>query len=301
MNYRRHRRLYLDMYNKLRLPRRLATVLVKTLAWLSDPLSWWRRRKAAIQAQAVVRPFEFPPAIGYCLLAPGQLPHVQAALADCRAVYADRMAGGFKERNSELFSKPFLMPLTEKCSELLDREGIRRFVMSPELISIVCRYFGGMPILSEVQLLWTPANDTLLKSQKYHLDAEDYRQLKLFVHVEPVDESSGPFTLVPAEATRQVCAATGYVGGRRTRLEDADVENIAGAAVDRAMGPSGSGIMVDTSRCLHYGSRGNRKERLVLFLQFISYYAPKLEPFDWKANLRSPERFNASEKLLLRL
>jgi hypothetical protein len=301
MNYRRRRRFYLDLYNKLRLPRRVTTFVVKSLAWMSDPSAWWVRREASVSASAVQPPLSFPEDLGYQVFAPEQLPYANEAVADCRAIRSEKMAGGFQELNPHLFAKPFLMPLTESSSELLQREGISKFVFSPELISLACRYFGTMPILSDVQLLWTPANDTLLKSQKYHLDAEDYKQLKVFLHVEAVDESSGPFTVISAEATRRICAATGYVGGRRTRLDDDAVEAIAADAVDQAVGAAGGGILVDTSRCLHYGSRGNRKERLVLCLQFISYYAPKLEPFDWKANYHPSHDVLEAERLLLRL
>jgi hypothetical protein len=59
----------------------------------------------------------------------------------------------------------------------------------------------------------------------------------------------------------------------------------AGAEGDavRVLAPAGGGIFIDTSRCLHFGSRGNRAERLVLLAQFMDYYAPKLEPVDWRA------------------
>ncbi len=289
------------MYNKLRLPRRAATILVKTLAFATDPLAWWHRRRAGASAGAVPVPLEFPDATGYLKFAPDELPHAAAAIAECHAIFAERVNQGLLDRNSDDFSKPFLRPVTDKCSELLERDAIRRFVLSPELISIVCRYLGSMPILSEVQLLWTPANDTLSKSQKFHLDAEDYRQLKLFLHVEDVDERCGPLTLISAAQTRRVCAATGYVGGRRTRLEDEAVRRVVGDDFEQAMGERGSGILIDTSRCLHYGSRGNQKQRLVLFLQFISYYAPKLEPFDWRTHLQRTDGFTPSERLLLRV
>ena len=36
-------------------------------------------------------------------------------------------------------------------------------------------------------------------------------------------------------------------------------------------------ILVDTSQCLHYGSRVNTNERLVIVLQFVSPYSPKLD------------------------
>lgn len=301
MNYPRLRRIYLTMYNKRRLPRRATTILVKTFAFATDPLSWWRRRKAAASAIAVSAPLEVPAATGYLKFAPQDLPHTAAAIAECQAIFADKVDQGLRDRNSDNFSKPFLRPVTDKCSELLERDAIRRFALSPELISIVCRYLGSMPILSEVQLLWTPANDTLWKSQKFHLDAEDYRQLKLFLHVDDVDESCGPFTLISAPQTRRVCAATGYRGGRRSRLEDEAVRRVVDGDFEQAIGERGSGILVDTSRCLHYGSRGNQKQRLVLFLQFISYYAPKLEPFDWRTHLPRTDGFSPSERLLLRI
>jgi hypothetical protein len=301
MDYRARRRLYLALYNKAHLPRKLTTALVKLIGFLGHPIAWWVRREAGSAALQVKTALEVPQATGYVKLEQEQLPHIQDAIADCRAIYAGKMAEGFQEANRDIFRKPFLISLTESCDELLEYKGIRQFALSPELIAVACRYFGTMPILSEVQLWWTPANDTMLKSQKFHLDAEDYRQLKVFLHIEPVDESCGPFTLIPAEATRKVCAMTGYAGGRRERVEDEPVERIARSEIDRVMGPAGSGVLVDTSRCLHYGSRGNRKERLVLFLQFISYYAPKLEPYDWKQSPIARQELSAAERLLLRI
>ena len=49
----------------------------------------------------------------------------------------------------------------------------------------------------------------------------------------------------------------------------------------KATGPAGKGLMLDTSRCLHYGSRGNTIERLVLMFQYTSFYAPKSRWPDW--------------------
>ena len=31
---------------------------------------------------------------------------------------------------------------------------------------------------------------------------------------------------------------------------------------------------VDTSRCLHYGSRFNKRDRLVLIIQFLTFHSP---------------------------
>lgn len=295
------RRIYLYIFNKWRVPRLVATKIVKTVAFCLDPLPWWRRRRAAKEATIERSELEALKAHGFLLFHPQQLPHSEAAIEDCRALYRDAMDSGFAQRSLESFSKPFLVPLTEDCGSLLRQPGIRSFVFSPELMSIVCRYFGSVPVLAEAQLLWSPVNDTLQKSQKFHLDAEDYKQLKLFLHVETVDESCGPLTLLSAEDTQEVCAATGYTGGRRTRLEDEAVERVIGDRRQQVLGAAGSGALIDTSRCLHYGSRGNTRERLVFFLQFVGYYAPKLEAYDWRDTFPSPAELPEPARHMLRL
>ena len=40
----------------------------------------------------------------------------------------------------------------------------------------------------------------------------------------------------------------------------------------KLVGPAGSGAFLDTSRCLHYGSRFNRRDRLVLIIQFLNIH-----------------------------
>lgn len=298
MDYPRRRRLYLFLLNKLRLPRRLVTPLVKGLSFAADPAPYFQRRRAAGLARP---PFAIPPEQGFRPLRAGELAGAEAMVAECRRLFEAARADGSLERKLAEVAKPFLVPVTANGRDLLARPAIRDFVLSPELTAVAAAYFGAVPILSEVELLWTPVNDTLQKSQKYHLDTEDYRQLKLFVNIFDVDRETGPFTLLPADVSTRVCAATGYAGGRRARLEDAAVERVAGTAAAQALGPAGSGIFVDTSRCLHYGSRGNRRERLVLLIQFMGYYAPKLEPNDWREVARPLlPGMGAAERLLLR-
>ncbi len=145
------------------------------------------------------------------------------------------------------------------------------------------RYFGCPPLIAGMELFWSPSNETAVRSQKYHFDAEDYRQIKVFVHIDDVTPDCGPFTFVGARRSEEVCAGTGYVGGRGARLDDDAVEAaLAPQDVVVVTAPAGHGVMCDTSRCLHYGSRGNRKDRLVFMCQFIDYFAPKLQPIDWE-------------------
>ncbi len=283
MDYPLRRRLYLFLLNKLRLPRGLVTAFVKGLTRLLEPRPAVRRRAAAKPLLAAAnRDVAVPDAAGYRLLRQNELPGTAPLLETCRRLFEAARATGELDRQVGDASKRFLVPVCETGTMLLAEPAIRRFVLSAPLLGIAARYFDRVPILSALELLWTPANETMLKSQKFHFDTEDYRQLKLFVNIHDVTPESGPFSLLPADRSAVVSRATGYVGGRRARLEDDAVE-AAGAARDvvQVTGPAGSGVFVDTSRCLHYGSRGNRSERLVLLVQFMDYYAPKLEPTDW--------------------
>lgn len=285
MDYPRRKSLYRLLHNRCRLPRRAATLIVKGLTFGLDPLPAIRRRRAAAALVAADgQGLTVPEARGYRLFAPAELPGIPALLGACRRIFETARASGALDGRVEDSSKRFLIPVTENGCELLAVAAIRDFALSAPVLATAAHYFGRVPILSEVLLLWSGRNDTILKSQKFHLDTEDYRQLKLFVHVFEVTSDCGPLTLLPADRSAEMCHRTGYVGGRHARLSDEEIERAGGGGdTVRVLGPAGSGIFVDTSRCFHYGSRGNRRERLVLLLQFVDYYAPRLEPTDWRA------------------
>ncbi len=127
-------------------------------------------------------------------------------------------------------------------------------------------------MLSRADLWWSPPNESKAESQLYHYDGEDKSQLKIILNVGDVDENTGPFTFLTAVASEQV----GKTRRHSARLDDDAVENTVGRdAVTPLIGPAGTVGAVDTSRCLHFGSRGNSRERLILMLQFTRFLAPK--------------------------
>lgn len=298
MDFVKRRALYLFLLHKLGLPRSATGGLVRGLARLSEPKQARVRRQLA-ETMASDQPRTLiPEQAGFRIFQPDEFPGTEALVQECRDVFEQSRKAGLLEERSQDASKRFLVPVAPSPADLLQRPAIREFVFSKELLSVVTRYLGRVPILSELQLLWTPVNDTKLKSQKYHLDTEDERQLKVFVNIFDVTPDHGPFTLIPAEESSDVCRSSGYNGGRDARLEDDDVER-AHTPIS-CLGVAGSSLFVDTSRCLHYGSRGNRGERLVLLIQFIDYYAPKLRPTDWSSVASSIPVPDATRRLLLR-
>jgi hypothetical protein len=89
-----------------------------------------------------------------------------------------------------------------------------------------------------------------------------------------VDEQSGPLTVLPADDSQRVRRALGYL--YRQRLTDAQVASVVGTGRERPiLGPAGTTVLVDTSRCFHYGSRvgPGAIPRLVTMIQYQTPYS----------------------------
>ena len=275
------RRVYLVLMNLLRLPRPAATSIVRGMAILLSPLQL-KKRMVGPQVARGALALKVSDDAGYRLFEPNELPGTAELVAECRKLFDEYKSSDKLARRMSEVAKPFLVQVTDSAIELMNRKPIREFLLSDAVINTAIGYMGRVPILSEVQLLWSPVNETSVKSQQYHFDTEDYRQLKIFVNIEDVTNESGPLTLVSSRQSEQIKALTGYGGGRRTRLTDELVEaNLGKGEQVSVTGLAGSGIVCDTSRCLHFGSRGNKRERLVLLIQFMDFFAPKVEPVDW--------------------
>jgi hypothetical protein len=122
-----------------------------------------------------------------------------------------------------------------------------------------------------------------MSSQIYHLDPEGRRQAKLFLNLRETGPDEGPFTFIPASDSASLVKAikrrrstdasdtdeVGVVQGRYFDRELADVGGLAKAI--SVMGPTGSAGLVDTSRCLHCGSRVKAGTyRLCLYIQYCT-------------------------------
>ncbi len=180
-----------------------------------------------------------------------------------------------RERDFEaLVSNPkkrFLLSILDG-PELLAQPELLRFMISRPIIDVAATYLGTIPRLAEARLWWSPPNDTVHSSQRLHYDFEDSTQLKVFVNVRDVEEDQGPLTFLPASLSARVPMPR----GRSARVSDEEALAAVGG-VDHlriVLGPAGSGAFLDTSRCLHLGSRQNRRERLVFMFQFLRLHAP---------------------------
>ena len=216
--------------------------------------------------------------LGSCLVPDKAIVEAAAASKALRKEAERLRARGGMVKPDDQKKANFLVQLLGNESVLALPEA-RKFALSEPLISLTSHYFGEVPVISRVDLWWSPPNESKAESQLYHYDGEDKSQLKVILLVNNVDADTGPFTFVDAVGSAKVGATRRH----SERLDDETVESIAGqSAVTSLMGPAGTVGVVDTSRCLHYGSRGNSKERLLMMVQFTRFLAPKASMPNWQ-------------------
>ena len=151
---------------------------------------------------------------------------------------------------------------------------IIRFGTDPLILAPVVRYCGMVPILFNAFV--TRAHQTSMvdgSAHRFHLDPEDVRSFKVFVHLTDVDEDCGPFHALPADLSLKVLETVDYRGIRF--LEDEQIADLVGwDSVVRVLGPAGTVAFADTTRCLHFGGRPRAAGKPVREMVVYQYLLP---------------------------
>jgi hypothetical protein len=151
-------------------------------------------------------------------------------------------------------------------SDVVDIPLFLDLALHDDIIGSIAEYFDQVPRLFNLAMWWSPPNQTAKGSQLYHYDHRDSRQAKLFLNINDVTLDAGPLHFLPAACSTSVDDKLGYSQDRYT---DEDVYSVCSEKdVVAAVGHSGTAFLVDTARCLHYGSRGNIGDRLLLMASF---------------------------------
>jgi hypothetical protein len=153
-----------------------------------------------------------------------------------------------------------------KTDDLFEHRALIDLAVHDDILAAVTAYMGQVPRLYNLTLWWSPPNQTAKGSQLYHYDHRDSRQAKVFINLADVTEDSGPLHFLTPADSLKVDAKVGYSQGRYT--DEQVYTAVPQSDVIAAVGEAGKGFVVDTGRCLHYGSRGNRLDRFILMVSF---------------------------------
>ena len=156
-----------------------------------------------------------------------------------------------------------------------------KFVTSKKIVQVVSEYLGFIPLLTTISVWFCPNNETLDKSsQFFHLDHEDIKQVKCFYFIDDIDLDMGPTLFLDQKKSQKIINNINYkITKEKKRISDKDIKNhVEENDIEYCTGKKNTIYFLDTSKCLHAGSRKSKKSRVVLFFQFISPFSNHL---DW--------------------
>ena len=190
-----------------------------------------------------------------------ELPQVVAACVDVYRKHENELSRGDKQVNKKYFYNILTTQDLHEHPILLD------FAISKSVVQAVTGYLGQVPRLASLGVFYSEINETVSGSQIFHVDGDALAQVKCFVNAWEVGPGGGAFTFISKRQTSEKLRNGGLL---KTTTDDYVGRAIPDAKQITATGPAGSGVFVDTSRCLHQGSRAREHPRLVFQFQYVS-------------------------------
>ncbi len=264
-------RLHKLLHKRLKIPQGALQPFLSAVRIVRNPSQYFLRKRLAKEILADGhRRIQIPQKDGYAFFSQDDIPGIEEIVRYCTSIFEESRKNlplDYFQNNPKKNYFNVLLEGTEFCEhpELLQR------VIARPILDAATNYLGAVPRLSGAMLVWSPENETARSSQLFHFDYEDLTQLKMFINILDTTEAQGPLTFLPADTSAQVQKSIGRILGR---VSDEQVYQAGGQNHDlKLVGPSGSGAFLDTSRCLHYGSRFNKRDRLILIVQFLKFHS----------------------------
>ncbi len=214
---------------------------------------------------------------GWALDTSMTLPHLDEMLAQADDIIAQRAGRRTSPANTY---RSFFQDVWNPASDPVAYPAVLDFATSSDLLSTVGSYLGCVPSLSttlpsgirfvESNKLYDDRQDSPHDSQLYHIDYYSLPNVYVLVLLRDTTAESGPWTFLPRAASIRVREASGYwKHGRGYRMSDEEVYAIADRSeVIEFTGARGSVLFIESSGCLHFGSRDSVRPRFQLMLGY---------------------------------
>ncbi len=219
------------------------------------------------------------------------LPHLERVLEDSEKIIHDR--SGRRHASAPYrswFQDMWTAELVQEFPSFLD------FATSSDILAVVSRYLETIPLLSttipagirlvESNSEFDPEPDKPKDSQLYHIDYFSVPNVYVLVLVRDTTLEQGPWHFLPKSVSQRVKSELGYWGwGKDYRISDERVYSVADSDNDviRFAYPRGSVLFIESSGCMHYGSRNMVRPR---FQVMYAYTGPFRT--DFSEEIRDP-------------
>jgi len=213
---------------------------------------------------------------GWALDSTLSLPHLDRVLEDSDKIIAERAGhrlsaeGAYRSFFQDMWTPADLV----KYPSFLD------FATSTDVLAIVGRYLQSVPALSttmpsgirivESNAAFDDHPDAPHDSQLYHMDYYSLPNVYMLVLLRDTTKENGPWTFLPRGVSSRVCKALGnWKYSTPYRFTDEQVYSVAKRedAIEFTY-PRGTVLFIESSGCLHYGSRNCVQPRFQLMIGY---------------------------------
>lgn len=256
------------LFRKLKLPRNIVYSILRIIKIVLHPYTRYQVRQESKNIEPPDNRFFIDRNLGYQIINTSDISGIENLIKKCQSLHESYSIAQYNNTIKNKRKEDFLITIA-KDKELLQCEEIRSVVGYPPLVNAIANYLGEIPVLHTVRLWLSPPNDSTKSSQLFHFDEEDSKQVKLFINITPMGPEYGPFTFINANKSLQ------FLKMHKRRYPDELIfKRLSHRDITQLSEHEKSVGLVDTSRCLHYGSRFNKINRLLLMAQYIRHGAP---------------------------
>lgn len=179
---------------------------------------------------------------------------------------------------SKYHSKKFLLVKKIDCLDVRLQNLIKL------LLPTISNYLGTLPVLQDAAFWYSPNtfNDNM-RSQNWHIDGEDYKQVKIWLPIEDVNRNCGPLHAINLKETKRIFNFLNkniLFKKRNKKFSDDQIDKFLNKEKLEILTMSTEEIcFVDTCNCYHYGSRKDEKPRKLMHLHFTSAFSENIPLF----------------------
>jgi hypothetical protein len=245
-------------------------------ALIAKDLAGYIKRKRMAAEIVKSSPYAgYMPESAFRVAPPGTFKEVDAIIPVAREAYKNFLkhnpSGRLGDEYAFYILHDYAKPVVNhEVADLLQFPEFQELATARPLVEAAAAYLSEMPILGHIGLQVVVPNDYTVGFQKFHIDTDAERQMKVFIAIEDVDEENGATMLLPADESASVRKAIRHVVGR---IEDDLLhESIPKEKILHAKGPAGSAFFFDPSRAIHAGARTRNRPRIILHLQYSTKY-----------------------------
>jgi hypothetical protein len=207
------------------------------------------------------------------------LPYLEQVLEDSERIIGERAGAKWSTGPYRSWFQDMWTPeLADKYPSFLD------FATSSDLLVVLSRYLGTFPVLSttapqgirvvESNSEFDTRPNEPKDSQLFHIDYYAKPSVYVIVLIRDTAIDQGPWHFLPKSVSMRVKQQLGYWRrGKPYRLTDEEVYSVADPAeVIRFACPRGSVLFIESSGCMHYGSRNMIRPRFQLMYGYTGMY-----------------------------